>query len=179
MIKCDWWTNSVTEEKVWKKPKPWGWMCVGLIWRDSQGEGEKLGFAISNQTTQSRLLPQVVASTSCSTRRGRSFTEFRSHISMFSMHQVSNRWHRPTDFHRNQVPTCLWGSRSSCSFQYKQCIQKIPSRSLSGLLSEISIKRKAGHKKHNGIQDMQSIDGHRKFMHAFMCSGASDVFSER
>lgn len=26
---------------------------------------------------------------------------------------------------------------------------------------------------------MQSIDGHRKSMHVFMCSGASDVFSER
>lgn len=32
------------------------------------GEGGKQGFAISNQTIQSRLLPQAVASTSCSTR---------------------------------------------------------------------------------------------------------------
>lgn len=51
--------------------------------------------------------------------------------------------------------------------------------SFHGLPSEISIKRTTGCWKHNRIQDMESIDGHRKFTHAFMCSGASDVSSER
>lgn len=71
MIWCDGWTNSVTEEKVWKKTNPWGWTCVVLILRGSRKERAKLRFAISNQTIQSRLLPQAVASTRCSTWRGK------------------------------------------------------------------------------------------------------------